>query len=72
MGDTEGETLLFLSLDLKNGLSDICERCAKVVVGRVGYIEKGEIEKAGKKARELLKKADRLKKEVDERTDEEF
>jgi len=72
MSETEEDTLLFLSLDLKEGLTNIYERCAGVMSGKISYIQKEEMERIRKEAKRLLEKANKLKEGVDERTDEDF
>jgi len=71
LGETEKDTLLFLSLEAKNGLIEIIDRVSRLLSMRLTVVQKDEIEKIRKKAKELLGRANQLEKEVDKRTDEE-
>ena len=72
IGKEETDVLLWASLELKKDLSDILDKTSQLLadVGHLTLRQKEGLQKIKERAKNLLKTGERLKKEVDETTDE--
>lgn len=69
--ETETDSLLWLSLDHKEGLLKIVHLASELLsdIGRLGPVQKEKLQSIHQSAKELLKTGDKLKQKIDKQTD---
>lgn len=72
MEKTETDSLLWLSLNLKNGLLKIIHYSSELLgdVGRLGLTQKEKLQSVHQMAKELLSSSQKLMEKIDEETDQ--